>query len=196
VEDGKITGVDKAGKIVPGGELDMLGKLFSGTYESILEDQNNKLDLNQIDIFKTILKEATAKNLTNYEDIRYALNLTGSIDWSPDKEMSLARAIVNRGEMSLWQEAFGRDLIPDNARIQVGMDSGTIKVDRIAGLKGSMEIDFKDQEIFLSKLFDGSRALDSSRGINIEHFDRASGDTFGEAFAKTKTLIDRAKKDA
>ncbi|MDQ5889795.1 MAG: hypothetical protein QG609_288, partial [Patescibacteria group bacterium] len=153
---------------------------------TLMIDSKGNLDQNQLQIFND-----TANRTQNPDAIFSALDITRSLNWDSGQEMKLARAFVNPEKINLWQDVFGKDMIPENAKVKI--DGTKLSLHKVGGMGGALSIDFAEQKITLGRLLrpgGNGWATDSARFF---HFSPSSQNTFGEALSKATQAVRQAK---
>lgn len=153
---------------------------------TLMIDSKGNLDQNQLQIFNDI-----ANRTQNPDAIFSALDITRSLNWDSGQEMKLARAFVNPEKINLWQDVFGKDMVPENAKVNI--DGTKMSLHKVGGMGGALSIDFAEQKITLGRLLrpgGNGWATDSARFF---HFSPSSQNTFGEALSKATQAVRQAK---
>ena len=153
---------------------------------TLMIDSKGNLDQNQLQIFNDI-----ANRTQNPDAVFSALDITRSLNWDSGQEMKLARAFVNPEKINLWQDVFGKDMVPENAKVKI--DGTKMSLHKVGGMGGALSIDFAEQKITLGRLLrpgGNGWATDSARFF---HFSPSSQNTFGEALSKATQAVRQAK---
>ena len=183
-KDFNITGLTENGNITPGSKFDVLVNLLNGERSILLTDAKGNLDTNQLVIFNSLVE-----NSNNPKAILSALDITRSLNWTPDGELKLAQALVNPDRPALWQALLGRDIAPDNIKVKI--DGTKLSLHKIGGLQGSLMIDFATKKVSVGRLLglDGWKT-DSARFFGYT----PNEDTFEGALSKALNVVRQAKK--
>ncbi len=182
----EIPGLDREGNILKNSKFDTFVKLFNGDGVVLMTDSFGDLDKNQLLIFTDIVEKTQNPNA-----ILSALDITRNLNWDSNQEMKLARAFVNPEKINLWQEVFGKNMVPENAKVNI--DGTKLSLHKVGGMGGALSIDFANQKITLGRLLKpggNGWATDSARFF---HFSPASQNTFGIALNKALQTVRQAK---
>ncbi len=182
-KDFNITGLAENGDIKPGSKFDVLVNLLNGERSILLTDAKGNLDTNQLVIFNNLVE-----NSNNPQAILSALDITRSLNWTPDGELKLAQALVNPDRPALWQALLGKDIVPDNIKVKI--DGTKLSLHKIGGFQGSLMIDFATKKVSVGRLLsqDGWKT-DSARFFSYS----LNENTFEGALSKALNIIKQAQ---